>query len=393
MRRIRLLFILDSLRFGGAQKAVLALLRHLDRTRFEPTLLLLKEEGMFLDELPAGATNHSAVLPAGVGRLRRHLPYLIREVSRRARDCDVIIGGQEFNDTYLAALVGALARKPVVGCVHTLYDSSTLFPSATLWQRFAVRFCYSKLSHVVVISPGAAAHLQELLRVPPANVSVMPNTIDSAELRAKAAAPLPPWAGPIFAKPVVLGAGRLADEKAFEVLIHTHAKLKASSIDHHLLILGEGPRRAELEELCRRLAVVDSVFMPGALSNPYPFFRASRVLAHPARYEMFGLVIAEAMALRLPVVAVDCPTGPSELLERGRHGTLVAPGDEAGLANSVLRLLTDPALRASYVESGQRRAADFGVAQTLPKWEALFSRLAAGAAIAKRRPPGDEVGW
>jgi glycosyltransferase involved in cell wall biosynthesis len=106
-----------------------------------------------------------------------------------------------------------------------------------------------------------------------------------------------------------------------------------------LLVLGEGSERRRLEALARRLGVESDVALPGYAENPYPLMARAAVVALSSLREGLPTVLIEALALGRPVVATDCPTGPREILEDGRLGRLVPPGDVDALAAALEQAL------------------------------------------------------
>jgi glycosyltransferase involved in cell wall biosynthesis len=109
-----------------------------------------------------------------------------------------------------------------------------------------------------------------------------------------------------------------------------------------LLILGEGRERRHLERLVSHLNLKGAVSLPGFLKNPFPYMQRASLLALSSICEGLPVALVEALALGIPVVATDCPSGPREILDNGRFGRLTQVGDEAGLAGEILRTLDDP---------------------------------------------------
>lgn len=145
----------------------------------------------------------------------------------------------------------------------------------------------------------------------------------------------------IFEKPVALGVGRLARQKNFSLLIDAFAK-SAGAHDANLLILGEGPERDLLTAHIAEHGLQERIFMPGWTAHPGAYMRRARTFVLSSRFEGFGLVCVEAMAAGAGIVAVDCPHGPSEILDGGRFGALVQPGDMEGLAAAIATDLNRP---------------------------------------------------
>jgi glycosyltransferase involved in cell wall biosynthesis len=180
-----------------------------------------------------------------------------------------------------------------------------------------------------------------------------------------------------------MGMGRLTYQKGFDVLLRAHAALRQRGLHHHLVILGEGPDRPALEGLARELGIEGTTFLPGFVSDPFAALRASRVFALSSRYEGFGMVLAEAMALGVPVVTSDCPSGPGDIVEAGRSGRLVPVDDVDALADAVAPLLADgPAAmqaRTGLIAAGSARVEAFAVRTIARAWEDELLAAVAGA--------------
>jgi glycosyltransferase involved in cell wall biosynthesis len=126
------------------------------------------------------------------------------------------------------------------------------------------------------------------------------------------------------------------------------------------MILGEGEERPKLEALVRELRLEEDVALPGFVENPYKYMKRAAVFVLSSRWEGFGMVLVEAMALGTPVIATDCPSGPAEILEDGRWGRLVPVGDVHRLAEAILRVLKEEKIGTSVV-----RASMFSVERIL----------------------------
>lgn len=140
---------------------------------------------------------------------------------------------------------------------------------------------------------------------------------------------------PAPASPPVIGAlGRLHPVKGFDVLLRAAAMLRDRGVDFTLRIAGDGPELQALRDLRGELGLAGRVEFCGWLSEPEAFISGLDLFVVPSRYEAFGLVLAEAMAAGVPVVASDLK-GPRAVLEDGRFGRLTQAGDPASLAEAV----------------------------------------------------------
>lgn len=370
--KIKVLFVLVNLQGGGAERVLLNILRGLDSEKFEPTLLLFKREGAYWSDIP----DHVRVVCATEGgKLRWSLPFILFALLREARTQDLVIGALELIPTYAAWICGRLLNKPTIGWVHVALDEY-IAQEAPAHRLFA-KFVYKRMKHLVFVSRGVKSSLIRLIGAEDkASWRVIYNPYDPLPFSIQEV--FPSWASNVFAgdTPVLVAAGRLSVQKGFDLLIKAHAQLLKEGLNHHLLILGEGPLRHELEHLAGELGVKSTVFMPGFVNNPALYFRRSTLLVLSSRFEGLPTVIIEALAAGLPVVSADCPSGPKEILEDGRYGLLVAPGDSGALAKGVSELLRNSELRNRFSQLGPTRVDDFSFSNIMPQWESAILEAA-----------------
>jgi len=145
---------------------------------------------------------------------------------------------------------------------------------------------------------------------------------------------------------ILLAAGRLSSEKGFEDLVVAFAVVAPDYPLWDLVIVGEGPERGRLELLCARLGLASRVFLPGRAGNMTEWYERADVAALTSRYEGFPNMLVEAMASGTPVVAMDCLTGPGDIVRHGEDGFLVSPESGIpGLAQGFKTLMNDDNLR------------------------------------------------
>lgn len=201
---------------------------------------------------------------------------------------------------------------------------------------------YSHADGVIVPSVGAADDLARTAGLDRRNIHVLPNPIVTAEMsdHKSHAVEFPhQWLADNARTPVVLGCGNLTQRKDYATLLRAFANL-LSHRRARLIILGRGPDRAALLDLSRELNIERHVDFPGFVANPIPWMKNASVFAHTARWEGLGIVLVEALACGLPVVAMDCPSGPSEILKRGEFGRLITPGNLDGFSRALDEALT-----------------------------------------------------
>ncbi len=212
-------------------------------------------------------------------------------------------------------------------------------------EKMSLSALYPWADGIVAISTTVAEDIIEYARLQPAKVHVIYNPVITPDLLNKAKED----SGHAWLKggqpPVVLGAGRLTEQKDFSTLLNAFAILR-KQMEARLIILGEGGQRSELEALVRRLGIEAEVDLPGYVENPYSFMRQSSVFVLSSRWEGSPSVVIAALACGCPVISTDCPGGVREILADGAYGDLVPMGDAAAMAGAIGKVLTGGGKRA-----------------------------------------------
>nr|WP_315383962.1 glycosyltransferase family 4 protein [uncultured Sphingomonas sp.] len=198
---------------------------------------------------------------------------------------------------------------------------------------FALRVLYARAAQIVLQTERSRACLPAGQR---ARAVVLPNPMD----RSRGPQPVAPDL------PVLVAVGRLTAQKGFDLLLDAFSAIAGAVPAWQLVIWGEGPDRQQLERQVERLGLAGRVRLPGLSEVPGSWVSTGSCFVLPSRYEGFPNVLLEAMRARMAVVAFDCDYGPSELIEHGRNGLLVANGDVHALGQALLQVMQDPSFRA-----------------------------------------------
>lgn len=228
------------------------------------------------------------------------------------------------------------------------------------WLRLrAIRRSYPLADAVICVSAGVADDFVSRVPFPRDRLNVIHNPIAAAGDLSAADGPKDchPWLAP-GQPPVILAAGRLTRQKAFDNLVRAFARLDCQPLPR-LLILGEGNERAALEHQAVQLGIADRVSLAGFVRNPRLHMAHAALFVLSSEWEGFGNVLVEAMSVGTPVVATDCPSGPREILKDGALGPLVPPGDPDALAAAMRQMLEMPQPPAWELKA---RAQDFAPA-------------------------------
>jgi GalNAc-alpha-(1->4)-GalNAc-alpha-(1->3)-diNAcBac-PP-undecaprenol alpha-1,4-N-acetyl-D-galactosaminyltransferase len=230
---------------------------------------------------------------------------------------------------------------------------------------------YPMADALVAQTPAAAQRYVEQLRLLKW-VEVVPNPLPH-ELSSSAARSQHDGRGGC-----VIAMGRLTPQKGFDRLIKAFAQALGEDPSWSLHIWGEGPLRAELTRLIAELHLTNRVHLKGATNKPWEALAGAQIFVLSSAYEGFPNAMLEAMAVGLPCVAFDCPSGPRELSDEGLAALMVAPGDVSGLAGAIRELAL---AREARRELGARAAAfvrsKFSEEAVLGNWDRVFERVTA----------------
>lgn len=244
------------------------------------------------------------------------------------------------------------------------------------WRDGLMRRLYPGADGFIAVSGGVADNLRHLLPgrdTPP--VQVIYNHVVTADFAARAGQSADhPWLH-ADAPPCVVAVGRLVPKKDYPTLLRAFAVL-ARHRDLRLLVLGQGPEQARLQQLIDTLGIEDRVTLLGHVTNPLPYLRRASLYVLSSISEGMPSALVEALACGCSTVSTDCPSGPAEILEHGRYGRLVPVGEPAALASAMAAGLDDPPPRALVCERARHFSAHYGIAAYA---KALASTVPGGA--------------
>lgn len=345
----RLAILAPLKQWGGIERNLLILCREfVDRGIAVDYLLTRGGQVPYPEQFPAAVN----IVDLNTRGKADALPRMARYLRQCRPDAVMTVKDHAAKVAVLARLFAGSRSRVYVTVNNTL--SQTLRRRLKRWTAMAL---YPRADGVIAVSEGVRADAIDNLHFPPARVTTIHNPVVTPDMAERAAAPLThPWlseAGP----PVFLGVGRLHHQKDFPNLIRAFSIVRAHR-PCRLVILGEGPEREALEALARDLAVADDVDLPGYVSDPLPWMARAAAFVLSSRYEGLGNVLVEAMAVGAPVASTDCPSGPSEILDGGRHGPLVPVNDPDALATAMESLLEAPGAREQRIEAAQRFRSD-----------------------------------
>jgi glycosyltransferase involved in cell wall biosynthesis len=331
-KKYRVAVFVPTLACGGVERVMLNLAQGFCERGFEVDIVTHRVEGEFKGHLPRKAR----LVDLRAGRVLSSLPKLVRYLQR---DRPAALLAAMEHSSVAAIWARAIARVPtrIIATEHTnLSEVVKHAPSRKVrLVPFVCRCFLHRADAIVAVSQGVADDLVQHAPKCRDRIHVIYNPIITSNILSQAKQGLEhPWFGPGEA-PVILGTGRLAQQKDFATLIRAFALVRQQR-PARLLILGEGDERRRLEELVADLGIEQDVSLPGYEENPYRYMSRAALFVLSSAWEGFGNVVVEALAAGAPVLATDCESGPREILEAVRRGRLVQVGDHDALARAIL---------------------------------------------------------
>lgn len=362
---MKIVHVLGPLVFGGVESSALNLIRNIPTHEHVVICLTPSEAGPRLSEFQRVCE----VVPC------RHRPgsnvsltwNLVKRLNEVAPDR---LLAYSFGAHFFVALATWVARSAPM---HVRVGGSTTrspvtqFKSAVL-AHLARAFCQGEIA----ISHAVADELTRVLRLPHKRVHVIPTGCDVADFskRAMASRRIEPGR----TNPRLIMISRMDDAKDQESLIRAVAHLRDQEQHVSLWLVGDGSNRRQLEKVSTELHLNKHVTFLGDRGDVPELLGKCDLLVHSTFSEGFGLVLAEAMAAQVPVVATDVPAC-REVLDNGRVGRLVPVGDSRALATEITYLLRNPAEVESLVALAWDRVKTlYDVSVTSQKYEALLTR-------------------
>jgi glycosyltransferase involved in cell wall biosynthesis len=365
-RPLKVLVFQDRFQLGGQERQTVLNVRTMDRTRFEPVVATLHDDGEHLDDLAAVGVR-PFVFDIGRAMLRANTALQVARLVRFVQQEGIrIVHAQDLYTNLLGALVGRVARVPVI---VTRVD---LGHQLTGRRRLLLALASRQAQRVLV---NALCIREHAIRdgVEPDRITVVRNGVDLPELdRAARRGPDGPVPEP---GAVVCVANMHHPVKGQTDLLHAMREVVRDRPEARLVLVGDGARRPLLERCARQLGIAEHCHFLGHRRDVAAILARARLAVSASHAEGISNAILEAMAARLPVVATAVGGSP-EIVREGEDGFLVPPGAPAALARRILELLDDAPLRARLGARGRAIVErEFSLEQMRASYDALYEDL------------------
>jgi glycosyltransferase involved in cell wall biosynthesis len=363
---MKLVLVISSLGGGGAERVMTLLANAWVERGNEVTLITLASDRMdrypldpAVRRIALDVAGNSAHVLAAIGHNIVRIRALRRAIAASRPDAVISFIAES---TVRVLIAAAGLRVPVIISERTALNGHHM---RGVWRTLR-RWSYPRATAIVAQTRRCAAELEALAR---RQVDVIANPV-SIESR--------PDDAPAHERAeghTLLAVGRLSPEKGFDLLIEAFAQAAPRHPDWSLVILGEGPLRAELERKVAEHHLGGRIAMPGFDAHVRRAMRRADLFVLSSRYEGFPNALLEAMTEGRACVSFDCDAGPRELIDHRRNGWLVPAGDAHALADALDALMGDADLRAQLGQRARDVSSAYSLATILDQWNALVTSV------------------
>ncbi|HQH25933.1 MAG TPA: glycosyltransferase [Oligoflexia bacterium] len=376
----RILFVMESLRIGGAEKSLVTILSRLSQEpEWEIELLLFQPSGDFISYLPRNV--RLLRLPEAAMRMFGDPKLLFDDLLFFLRCGQPHLAFARLAYFVCLAWHKCILRREYIGWrwirkamsqLPGRYDTAISFlekktayfviervnaAKKIVWIHIDYRhieydakldqWAFALADKLVAVSAACRERLLELFHLPPEKVCVIPNMVDRALIRSMS---LESTAiSPVEGRLVLATVARLTAQKGIDIAVDACAALKRSGVSVLWLVVGDGEEYLPLQRKIAACGLSGDMLLLGAKSNPYPYMRLADIYVQPSRFEGFGITIAEAKALEKPIIAADIPAF-HELLQN-RQNALLVPLDGASIAEAIQELHQDSEMRSRFIKT------------------------------------------
>lgn len=371
LNKMRITLVTPSLSCGGAERAVVLVAEGLMTKGHQVSIVTIAGTERDFYQLPKAvhrlALSIAAKSPTPIHAVWNNIYRLwILRKTIQSLQPEVVIS---FLDTTNILTLLALANTNYP--IFVSEQNNPVTETQNLWSKLR-RLTYPMAAKVVSVSEGVDSYFDWLPQNKRAVIYNPVQPIKDEQIKIT----LPQGADP--EKTWAIAMGRLTYQKGFDLLLPAFHKIAAQYPDWQLLIFGEGELRRELEELREKLGLTHQVIFPGLTDNPIAMLKSAKLFVLSSRWEGLPAVLFEALSCGLPVVSMNCPSGPQEIIRDGIDGILVPNEDVSALSLGMDRLMSDPEERARLAARASEAVDRFSLDKVVKKWEFLMSEVLEG---------------
>ncbi len=327
----KILFLLPNLTGGGAERVIVNIINSLDLTKFDVYLVLAQNSGVYFKNI-----NENVHLKVFNYKKVIFSFYGIRKAIKEIQPDLVFSTTHRMN--FMAALASKFLKKNFILLLRLPNSPKLELENNQLSfiQKYIYSRAYQSANYVIAQTPEMAEEIHTYFKVKKENIKVLMNPIDQKLIDAS----LKDITNPFDSKKInIVAAGRIAEQKGYDVLIRSFGKVIEKNNDFYLNIIGDGAinKKKDLEELVVKLHLNEYIKFWGFQENPYRFFYFSNLYVLSSRWEGLPNTVLENLYLHKPIIATKCIPFMHKLIDHGNNGFLVNVDDAEQLAEYILK--------------------------------------------------------
>lgn len=374
----KLLFFIESLSGGGAEKVLVTLLKHIDYDKYDVSLIVLNDIGIHKNALDMSRIHYRGIIKSSATNkfkkfinkiiyklLYSYLPaFIVCKLIIPQRNIDVYIS---FVEGYCTKILSHLPQgKKKFAWVHIDLKKFSWTIDKKIFRNIEEeRKAYLNYDKVVCVSHSVEKVMKEYYRL--CNTVTIYNPLDSEDIKRQAELPISKHVDTSIFN--IVSVGRLVSQKGYDLLIPIISQLIGEGYRIELYLIGEGSDRKLLESLIFKYNLEQYVCLTGFLSNPYALLKKMDLFVCSSRSEGFSLVIAEALILGIPIISMNC-SGPNELLGNNQYGQLCNNYEE--LYYYVKKAVSDKTYYWGLKQKAAKRSDSFSIIQIMEQINKLL---------------------
>lgn len=359
--KIKILFVINSLEGGGAEKVIIKILKQINNEIFLYDVALLRKKGIYINALKDNVNIYD--LGVRSEKIGKYIPLAAKKLIDLEKKYDLVISFMwESNIINLIASLFSKKKRIISERINLIEYINVTFPS--LKRYFALlltKLLYKRANLIITPSHGLKSQLVSFCKIKDNSIKVIPNPFDLERIKKLSEEEID------IKYPYILFVGRLHNQKNIPLLLESFKDLREKNIS--LLIIGEGQEKGRLINLANELGISERVVFMDFQKNPYKYMKKATCLVLSSYYEAFPNVLVEAMASGCPVISTNCPFGPSEIIENDKNGLLIKVNDKEGLTEALKRVISDANFRTTLIENGYKSAEKYDIKKVIQLYE------------------------
>ena len=366
----RILHLIDSTETGGAETVFLDLIRHLDRTKYTP-VIVIPGKGWVYDQL---LTNNFTpfVIPAKGSFNLRFLIALIKLVRREKID---LIQAHLLGSNVYASLAGLLTRTPVIATFHGMVDVGV--QERFIWMKQLILNLGSR--RIVFVSHSLLKHLSQRMRFVTTKCTIIYNGVDFDRFNNINRQQVRHLLGIKENEICIISVGDIRESKGHNILIDAASRILCDHNNVKFVVAGDKSTTLgkKVIDACNKLGLSDKIIFLGYRNDIPDLLVAADIFALPSTKEGFSIATIEAMGASIPVI-VTRSGGPEEIVSNDNIGILIPANNAKALANAIDKLIRNPGIRKKMSENALLHAMQtFSIKHMLNSYERIYDSLLA----------------